>query len=794
MLFSLFLGAVVLLLGAYLYIAPGLPSVEDLKNIRLQTPLRVYTRNGRLIGEFGEKRRIPVAMTQIPPPMVNAFLAAEDDRFFEHPGVDYAGLTRAAIKLIETGEKKQGGSTITMQLARNYFLTSERTYIRKIKEIFLALLIERQFGKEEILQLYLNKIFLGHRAYGVGAAAEVYYGADIRDLKLEQIAMIAGLPKAPSIYNPLSNPELAIKRRNYVLGRMLELGMIEPGMHAQTAASGVTAEWHRAVVEVDAPYVAEMARREAVEMFGSDAYIGGYEVYTTLGGDLQIDANRAVGKALIEYDLRHGYRGPEARIEIGDFADGEAVNAALEDFRELGGLLPALVTEVSSGNFRVVLKDGRAAQLGPAAYSWARRYIDQDRRGGSPENADDVVAEGDVVRVVQVGDEWKLRQLPDVGGALVSLEADTGAIVALSGGFDFSLSKFNRAVQARRQPGSSFKPFIYSAALAHGYTPATIVNDSPVVFTDIRTSLDWRPANYSGKFFGPTRLREALKHSRNLVSIRLVDSISVRDTLDYILRFGFDRSDQPYNLTLALGSGVVTPLSLASAFTVFANSGAQLAPYLIDEIRAAGMRFYKAEPPAVCAENCKREQSDALDLAAGLNYSSTQTEATTGYVKRVVPSGIAYQINSMLRDVVRGGTGRRARVLGRSDLAGKTGTTNDQRDAWFGGFTRDIVCTTWVGFDDHKPLGRYETGSRAALPMWIEFMKSALEGRPERPYFKPGNIISANIDPETGLLAHPAAENAIIETFRSEYLPKDVAGAVSEDGGGGQKKDIEKLF
>ncbi len=790
MLFSLFLAAVVLLFGSYLYVAPELPSVGDLKNIQLQTPLRVYARNGRLLGEFGEKRRLPVAMGEIPPLMVSAFLAAEDDRFFEHPGVDYAGLLRAAIKLIETGEKRQGGSTITMQLARNYFLTSERTYTRKLKEIFLALLIERRFSKDEILQLYLNKIFLGHRAYGVGAAAEVYYGAEVRELTLAQIAMIAGLPKAPSIYNPLRSPELAVERRNYVLDRMLELEMIEPREHASAAAGGITAKWHGAEVEVAAPYVAEMMRREAVEMFGEEAYTDGYEIYTTIDSALQAEAGRAVEKSLIEYDLRHGYRGPEGRVENDGLVREEEAGAALSDFRELGGLLPAVVTEVDADTFRVAMKTGETAVLDAAAYSWARRYINHDQRGVSPQSAADVVSVGDVVRVAQVGDEWKLRQLPNVGGAIVALEADTGAVISLSGGFDFGLSKFNRAVQARRQPGSSFKPFIYSAALAHGHTPATIVNDSPVVFTDIRTSLDWRPANYSGKFFGPTRLREALKHSRNLVSIRLVDSMSVRDTLDYILRFGFERADQPYNLTLSLGSGVVTPLHLAGAFTAFTNGGAQLAPYLIDEIRTAEARVYKFEPPAVCVENCEPEMSEALDLAAGLDAPTS--EVTAGYMKRVIPADIAYQVNSMMQDVIRSGTGRRARVLGHSNLAGKTGTTNDQRDAWFSGFSRDIVCTTWVGFDDHSPLGRHETGSRAALPMWIEFMKTALKDRPERPYFRPDNIVTASIDPETGLLAHPSAENAIIETFRAEHLPKDFADTASDDSA--TKKDIEKLF
>ena len=793
-LFGLFFLGVLLSIGAYLYVSPELPSVDDLKNIHLQTPLRVYTKDGRLIGEFGEKRRIPVTIAEVPTLMIDAFLATEDDRFFEHLGVDYAGLLRAAIKLIKTREKKQGGSTITMQLARNYFLTSERTYKRKIKEILLALLIERQFSKDEILQLYLNKIFLGQRAYGVGAAARVYYGVQVKDLELAQIAMIAGLPKAPSIYNPISNPEIAVKRRDYVLGRMLELDMIDSQTYAIAVASSVTAKWHGAVVEVDAPYIAEMARLEAIKMFGDKAYIGGYELYTTVEGDLQSRADYAVKKTLIEYDLRHGYRGPEARFKVDGIADEKQLRKELENFREIAGLFPAIVTKISDSTFRVVLKSSGTAVLDYDGYSWARRYINHDRRGTSPEKPSDIVSVGDLVRVAQVGEEWRLRQLPNVSGAIVALDADTGALIALSGGFDFSLSKFNRAVQAKRQPGSAFKPFIYSAALAHGYTPATVVNDSPVVFTDIRTSLDWRPANYSSKFFGPTRLRDGLKHSRNLISIRLVDSMGIRDTLDYVLRFGFDRADLPYNLTLSLGSGVVTPLNLAGAYTAFTNGGVRLNPYLIDEVRTASGQVYKAERPVICVEGCQQEYSDDLDMMARLDNPSTQTALASVYAKRVIPSAIAYQVNSMLQDVVQGGTGRRARVLGRSDLGGKTGTTNDQRDAWFIGFNRDIVSATWVGFDNHKPLGRYETGSRAALPMWIEFMKATLKDKPELSYFKPHNIVVANIDPETGLLAHPMDQNAIVESFRAGYLPKGIADTSSDSSRQGKVKNIEKLF
>ena len=790
--FTLLLVTVVLLTGTYFYVAPEIPSVSDLKSIRLQTPLRVYTRDERLLGEFGEKRRIPVAMNEIPPLMIDALLAAEDDRFFEHPGVDYAGLLRATIKLIETREKKQGGSTITMQLARNYFLTNERTYTRKIKEIFLALLIEKNFSKNEILELYLNKIFLGHRAYGVGAAANVYYGAMVQDLNLAQMAMIAGLPKAPSIYNPLSNPQLALNRRNYVLNRMLELKMIDATTHTVATMAPLTAKWHGATIEVDAPYVAEMARLEAIERFGDNAYTGGYEIYTTIEGDLQAQADKAMRKTLGEYDMRHGYRGAEGHFGADVLADDALLEKTLEQTREAGGLTPAIVTEVHDKTFDVLIKDVGKATIGPDGYGWAHRHIDQDTHGTPPQNAREVVSVGDLVRVEKKDAEWQLGQLPKVNGAFVALATDSGAIIALSGGLDFNLSKFNRVTQAKRQPGSAFKPFIYSAALAHGYTPASIVNDAPIVFTDFRTNLDWRPANYSGRFFGPTRLREALKHSRNLVSVRLVDSLSVRNTLDYVMRFGFARSDQPYDLTLALGSGTVTPLGLASAFTAFANGGARVEPYFIETIRHEEKTIYLSQPLKICDESCDPKISDALDNVARLNTTAASTKITSGYARRIIPSGVAYQVNSMLQDVIRGGTGKRAQVLARTNLAGKTGTTNDQHDAWFVGSNRDIAAASWVGFDDHEPLGRYETGSRAALPMWIEFMKVALGNKVERPYFKPRNIVTARINPRTGALAHPLDETSIIENFRSEYLPKDVDASVNKQ----QKRGplLEKLF
>ena len=778
LLFGSISAAVIALLLAYVYVASELPPTAALKEIKLQTPLRIYTQSGKFLGEFGEQRRIPVNSSEIPEQLIQAFLAIEDDRFFEHVGVDYAGLLRAAIILLTTGEKKQGGSTITMQLARNYFLSSERTYTRKIKEIFLALQIESQFTKEEILNLYLNKIFLGHRAYGVGAAAEVYYGTSIGELDLAQSAMLAGLPKAPSKYNPLSYPQRAIVRRNQVLDRMLQLEMINDEEYQIATASPITATWHQASLEVKAPYIAEMVRAEMINRYGEAAYTGGYKVYTTLNSDYQKYADASIKNSLIAYDVRHGYRNTWDHFDLQENTPSEI----LSEYHDIGSLKPAVVVDISRTTFVAVLKENKQMSLGFDAYSWARKKISERARGLPPKEPADVVKVGDLIWLTHKKDGWKLRQVPDVSGAIVVVDPDNGAILALSGGFDFGLSKFNRAIQAQRQPGSSFKPFIYSAALNSGYTPASLVNDAPVVFSDAGARQGWRPSNYSGRFFGPTRLREALTMSRNLISVRLADSIGVRKIIEFVSRFGFDRSDLPFNLTLALGSGTVTPLKLAAAYATFANGGFKVSPYLIETIYDTDKLIYQAQPPIVCPE-CFPDPAVETENTAGTATDTVTKEndqEAGKYAEKIISSGIAYQITTMLKDVVKGGTGRRARVLGRNDLAGKTGTTNNQQDAWFSGFNRNMVCVTWVGFDNHSPLGTYETGSRAALPIWIDFMRSALKDKPETTYHKPDNIVSVQIDPETGLLAHPAAEDAIIETFRAQYLPKDVAAPVPE--------------
>ncbi len=775
--FSVFVLLIVATAGAYMMVASDLPAVETIRNVQLQTPLRVYARDGELMAVFGDKRRIPVTIEQVPQQMIDAFLAAEDDRFFEHPGVDYEGLIRATLELIRTGKKTQGGSTITMQLARNFFLTNQRTFERKIKEIFLALSIERLFNKEEILSLYLNKIFLGKRAYGVAAAAEVYYGKNVSALSLAQTAMLAGLPKAPSVGNPVANPERALSRRNYVLKRMRELGMIDREQYIAAVNENITATPHNLQIELDAPYIAEMIRSEMVERYGKQAYTGGFEVHSTVDARMQRSARASLRTGLLAYGRRHGWVGAEGRVDAAALQSPAALERELAALETVGGLEPGIVVGAEGQTLRVALKNGEVVPLDEEAWRWARPRLKQNHVGARPKTAAEAASIGDIVRI-EAGETPRLAHIPQVSGALVALEAGSGAILALSGGFDFYHSKFNRAFQARRQPGSNFKPFIYSAALNEGYTPATIIKDTPVVFTG-PNNRDWRPQNYSGKFYGPTRLREALKFSRNLVSVKLVDRIGINKTLAYVRRFGFERGDQPHNLTLALGSGVTTPLEIARGYAAFANGGFLITPHLVRKITVLDEVLAEVQPLKLCTEDCELHENLSQGSDAGLAVPVEMPN--TQYAPQAIPPDIAYQMTSMMQDVIRFGTGRKARVLNRGDIAGKTGTTNEQRDAWFSGFNRDVVCTVWVGFDDHRPLGERETGAVAALPLWIDFMRAALDDRLERDYYKPPNIVSASIDPANGLLAHPGAENAVSETFRLRHLPKKIT-TLSPDG------------
>jgi len=778
-----------------------LPDVESLRDVQLQVPLRVYSNDGRLISVFGEKRRIPVAIEDIPEDLKNAFIAGEDARFYEHPGVDYQGLTRAVITLATTGEKSVGGSTITQMLARNFFLTLEKTYTRKIREIFLALRIEREFSKDEILELFLNKILLGHRAYGVGAAADVYYGKTLDELTLAQSAMIAALPKAPSRINPITSPERALERRNYVLSRMRELGYIDSAAYERAVAEPDNAFYHGATTEVRAPYLAEMVRAATVERLGNGAYTGGYVVHTTIDSAMQVAANEAVRDGLEAYDRRHGYRGPEARIDLGETAGPARWDEALAPYRSLAGLVPGLVTEVDEELALVYLEDGRTVALTMDGVAWAKKYLSRDRWTHPPETVTDVLAAGDVIRL-RLGDEgdWVLGQLPDAEAALVSLDPRDGAIRALVGGYEFARSKYNRVTQSRRQPGSSFKPFLYSAALERGFTTASLINDAPIVFEDDELERTWKPQNFSEKFFGPTRLREAMVNSRNLVSIRLLRAVGVRPAREYISRFGFAVEDLPANLSMALGSATVPPLDMARGYAVFANGGHRVDPWFIERIEnGSGEVIYRAAPARVCEGDCPKPGAAApvaasggdagadpqeadrpayrpLALEADTEGATTSTTTMDPPEDRPAPQVIseqnAYLVRSMMADVIRRGTGQKAMSLERTDLAGKTGTTNDQRDAWFSGYNSHLVTTVWVGFDNMESLGRAEVGGRAALPIWIDFMGAALDGVPDDPPAMPPGIVQARINPDTGLLAALDTGAGIVEVFQAGRLPE----------------------
>ncbi|MCG8378850.1 MAG: transglycosylase domain-containing protein, partial [Proteobacteria bacterium] len=575
----LVLGIITIVIVSW-YILPGLPDIETLKDVKMQVPLRVYSSDLSLIAEFGEKRRTPIEIDNVPKQMVEAFLAAEDDRFYIHPGVDWQGIARAAYSLIKTGSKKQGGSTITMQVARNFFLSREKTYLRKLNEIFLALKIERELGKDDILELYLNKIYLGQRAYGVAAAAQVYYGTDINSLSLPQIAMIAGLPKAPSTTNPISNPERALIRREYVLQRMLTLAYISEEEYQAANSSPITASLHTASIDIEAPYIAEMVRSELIEQQGDIAYSSGLVVTTTILDRNQNAANQALRNALLAYDKRHGYRGPESQIDYDFSLEEKDLAVLLESFPVLASLYPALVTGVDEKSISAYITGIGQVEVSWEGLKWARKYISENRRGAQPKTASEILNIGDVIRLLETKEGgWTLSQIPEVEGALVSLNPNNGATFALVGGFDFYRNKFNRVTQARRQPGSGFKPFIYSAGIAAGKTAASIINDAPIVFEDPGIEDEWRPENYSKKSYGPTRLREALTHSRNLVSIRLLHELGVSFALEHIQKFGFNIEQLPQNLSLSLGSAELTPWEMARAYSVFANGGFLIEPY-----------------------------------------------------------------------------------------------------------------------------------------------------------------------------------------------------------------------
>ncbi|HEX7417853.1 MAG TPA: penicillin-binding protein 1A [Steroidobacteraceae bacterium] len=791
---------------AFIYLAPSLPSAEAMRRVELRVPLRVYSRSGQLIAQIGEQRRIPVAFRQIPEIVKNAFIAAEDDRFFSHHGIDYAGVVRAILVDVISGDRAQGASTITMQAARNMFLTQEKTVRRKLQEVFLTYRMEHEFSKQEILGLYLNVIYFGQRSYGVAAAAEAYFGKSLDQLTVAEAATLAGVPKAPSRYNPLVNPDLAQGRRGYVLRRMRELSFIDPATAELANHEPLRARVHSTLFDVDAPYVAEMARLEVHRRFGADGENAGYKVYTTIDSRLQAAANRALRLGLVEYDRRHGWRGAQAKVSLEANATPEQLEDLLDEYPTVGNLSPGIVVSLAEKSARVYVKTRGFAQLDWSGLSWARTLNAQSQQlGPEPKSASEVFERGDVVYVLP-GDHGaaQLAQVPDAQAALVALDANDGAIAALVGGFDYFANKYNRVTQARRQPGSSFKPFLYSAALEDGFTPASVIMDAPVVVDDPGMEGTWRPENYSREFSGPTRLREALVRSRNLVSIRILRQMGLQFPTDYVQKFGFQKSVLPQNLTLALGTLQATPLELATGYATFANGGYHVQPYYIDRIDSpSGEVVYRAAPKVVCEECAAPDTVIDPSIAADAPPALRAAASVRGGVallppekvaERVISPQNAYLMDDMMHDVITRGTGRGALVLNRSDIAGKTGTTNEARDTWFNGFTRNLVATVWVGYDQERSLGEREEGSRTAVPVWVYFMREALRHVPEQHRTMPDGLVQMRISPDTGALASAEDPGAIVETFMTDKVPsangpesgQGGTSATSDTSGGGE--------
>ncbi len=771
---------------AYVYLQPALPDVDTLRDVQLQVPLRIYSRDGRLIASIGEQRRIPVRYQQIPVQLVHAFLAAEDDRFFQHHGVDWQGILRAALANARAGGVRQGGSTITMQVARDVFLTPRRDIKRKVSEIYISLLMELEFSKEEIFSLYANKTFLGQRAYGVAAAAEVYFGKPLEQLNVAEMALIAGIPKAPSQVNPVANPEAARNRRAYVLHRMLDLGYITRAEHDAAEATPIESRLHGPSVEVDAPYVSEMVRNDMATKYGEDVYTAGYKVFTTIDSRLEVAATIALRTGLLEYDRRHGYRGPAARVEIPKTVEPAAWEGALERFGPIGGLRATLVKSVDPRSAEVYVKGIGFVTLPWEKLAWARRALPDEKTDRSPTQAAQILSRGDVIYTVgSNAQNLQFVQVPEAQGALVSIDPHDGAVGALVGGFDFYQSKFNRVTQARRQPGSSFKPFVYAAAFDKGFTPASIVLDAPIVLEQgDDPAKTWRPREDANKFFGPTRLREALVRSRNLVSVRLMREIGAEYTRNYVTRFGFDKAQLPNDLTLALGTAELSPMQMATAYATFANGGFGISSYYIDRIEdATGKTLLQANPAVACFD-CLNPPGASAAKSAPARPTARSEFSDSGvhdgkhlapakdFAPQIIRPQVAYLLSDMMADVIKRGTGVRARALGRDDVAGKTGTTNDHHDAWFAGFNGDLVATVWIGFDSERSLGDGEEGGRVAVPAWTYFMRTALAGAPRHGVPVPDGIVTVRISPDTGLIASADNPSGILEKFIEGNLPQ----------------------
>lgn len=835
--------AVICVSGIFLYLNPRLPSVETLLEAELQIPLRIFSHDDQLIGEYGEKFRTPIKRDQIPEQFINAILAAEDDRFLQHKGIDLAGLARAALELLRSGEIQTGGSTITMQVARNFFLSSERSFARKFNEILLSLKIERLLSKDEILELYVNKIYLGKRAYGIQAAAAIYYGKNVNELSLAQLAMIAGLPKAPSAYNPVNNPDRARIRRDWILGRMFNLGYIDRASYDASISAPVTASYHGPKLQLDARYAAEMARAFVVDKFGTQAYTDGLRVITTINSQFQDSADSAIVEGLQQYTERHGYRGPEQKLA--DVHPAEQI-AILNNLITVRNRVPALVTKLmspgshaeSAGSLPETPADNTDVQsqenrtlvqlLLPGGInetlSWnpetdgLRKYISENRRTEKIDAIEQLIEVGDIIRIeYDTSGNPKLSELPQASASLVSIDPYDGAIKAIVGGYDFASSKFNRATQAYRQPGSNFKPFIYAAAFDLGHTPASVINDAPIVFNDEQLETDWRPENASGKFYGPTTLRRALYLSRNLVSVRLLREVGINNVVNYLQRFDFSAGPLPKNLSLSLGSYAMTPVEIASLYAVIANGGYKVHPYIVEAVYDRGGRLIYSANPAVACDDCLDDKQktttaqisalegdtaetgsparknlsgidpkDANDyveaesledlLSEDTSSYASQQEDSAGnlpphYAERVMDARVAFILDNILLDVIKRGTATKARELGRDDLAGKTGTTNGPTDAWFSGYHPKLVTTTWLGFDDNQNLGRREYGGSAALPIWMDYMKNVLPDLPRAKRTQPQGLLALKIDRLTGGAPTAKTEETLFEFFLEEHAP-----------------------
>ena len=776
----------------YFALENSLPDVTSLRDTQFETPMRVYSADGALIAEYGEMRRIPLKINQIPKQMIDAFLSIEDSRFYEHPGIDPIGIMRAGVVWLTTGQMRQGASTITQQVARNFFLSREKTILRKVKEVFLAWHIEKELSKDEILELYLNKIPLGYRAFGVGAAAQVYYGKPVDQLTLGQIAVIAGLPKAPSMLNPIRSPQRAEARRNVVLGRMLELGKITQEQYEAAKKEPVATRYHGADIMLNAAYIGEMARKFMVDRYGDDAYTKGFNVYTTITSKLQQAADDAVFRGLLDYDLRHGYRGAEKRLWQAKEApwSSDRIYEYLNDLASSDPFEPAVVTRIRDKQADVVIKGGLEGTITWDGMKWARPFITDERQGSAPRRAADILHVGDLIWVWPEDDtSLRLVQIPDVNAAFVAMNPQNGAIQALVGGFSFEQSKFNRVDQAKRQAGSNIKPFIYSAAFNSGFTLASLVNDAPINQWDTASGTAWSPKNSPPVYDGPITLREALARSKNVVSVRLLRSIGIGKLMDHLRLFGFDVKPEQRNEALALGAIEVSPLEMVTGYAAIANSGYKVTPHFITRVEDSdGKVLFDTNAPVACA-SCSNAlvSADSAATSAATPLGDT-TSNTPPLAPQIIPHANAFLVSEAMHSAIFGGkdrgmqgswlgTGwRAAKELGRQDISGKTGTTNEAKDAWFSGFNSKLVATTWVGFDDHRrKLGRSiagnEYGASAAQPIWIEFMKVALAGTPEAPVPQPDDVVGVRIDNVSGMLSSNESGNSRVEFFQKGSEP-----------------------